>query len=52
MEKKAIDHLEEIYKDEINSHDIKKAINNVDIMSFKIKDFISIIHFIFIFFTQ
>ena len=39
MEKKAIDHLEEIYKDEINSHDIKKAINNVDIMSFKIKDF-------------
>ena len=39
MEKKAIDHLEEIYKNEINSHDIKKAINNVDIISFKIKNF-------------
>ena len=32
MEKKAIDHLEEIYKNEIDSHDIKKANNNVDII--------------------
>lgn len=36
MEKKAIKHLEEIYKDEINSHDFKKAINNVDINSFNV----------------
>ena len=36
MEKKAIERLEELYKDEINSHDLKKAINNVDIKSLKV----------------
>ena len=39
MEKKAIDHLEKLYKDELDSHDLKKAINNIDIMSLKLKDF-------------
>ena len=32
MEKKAIEHLEVIYKEELDSHNIKKAINNVNIM--------------------
>ena len=36
MEKMAIEHLEELYKDELDSHDLKKAINNIDIMSFKL----------------
>ena len=30
MEKLAIDHLEELYKDEIDSHELKKPINNID----------------------
>ena len=38
MEKKAIDHLEHLYKDELNSHEFKKVINNIDIMSFKLND--------------
>ncbi len=39
MEKKAIEHLEQLYKDELDSHELKKAINNIDIMSLKSKDF-------------
>ena len=38
MEKKVIDHLEHLYKDELNSHEFKKANNNIDIMSFKLND--------------
>ena len=30
MEKKAIDHLEGIYREELDSHDIRKAFNNID----------------------
>ena len=37
MEKIAINHLEELYKDEIDSH-LKNAINNVDIESINSKD--------------
>ena len=36
MEKFAIDHLEGLYKDEINSHELKKVINNIDLISYKI----------------
>ena len=38
MEKLAIDHLEDLYKDEINSHELKKVKNNIDLMSYKIND--------------
>ena len=40
MEKFAIDQLEELYKDELDSHDIKRNTNNVGITtSFKFNDF-------------
>ena len=40
MEKLAIDHLEELYKDELDSHDIKRNNNNGGITnSFKFNDF-------------
>ena len=38
MKNSTINHLEELYKDEIDSHYLKKAINNVDISSLKFKD--------------
>ena len=38
MKKSTINHLEELYKDEIDSHYLKKAINNINISSLKIKD--------------
>ena len=38
MKKSTINHLEELYKDEIDSHYLKKAINNINISTLKIKD--------------
>lgn len=39
MDKKASDYLEKIYKEEIDIHNVKKSINNVDIKTIKLNDF-------------
>ena len=39
MAKKVIDHLEEIYKEELDSHDIIKTINNDNNMPIKLDNY-------------